>query len=205
MTIRQKLDHLYTYYRKPAIPAIFMVVVVFTLAYTILHNKTTEEIFYCAIINNNMEREESVYLKDGFSSVYPSGPREYSTFDYGNFISYESGGSMESVAALQKLFSKSKAGELDCLITDSRFLDHYASGILTDLASFLPDELLSEVSTLLVYAPDEDGIPTAYGIDISKSHIITGADIYIEGPVLSISDTSIHREAVLAFLRYVLH
>ena len=174
MTPREKLDHLWTYY-KWVLVVLTVIVVITCVVITGYKNTHTELVFSGVIINTNISLDGQNFLNTEFFEHQGGNPKNQKT--YLNNLYYEDFTKTDQVEnayqAMQKLQTSLSVQELDYVICDDVGLETCMSlNALIDLSKILTEEELkayAEAGELKYLEYDKTGerIPVALNL---KNH-----------------------------------
>lgn len=178
MTFKEKVDHLWTYYKSTLLIAVIAIVVV-SIVVTSIINVNSDIIVSGVAVNVYLSEEGQQYLKDDYyNKVYDGSGLEKVDFvemTLYDVTDYEHAQDNEySTMALAALISD---GKLDYMIVDRTGLNNFMlqrEDILQDLRDLFSEEELASHKERLVVAGDDpdklDGMPI--GFDITDTPFI---------------------------------
>lgn len=199
MTFREKVDHLWTYYKE----YLFLVALGVALAVglvTMVINKNQEILVMGVLANASISREGKAYLESDYFEKVGGQKGQQVVLYTTNFKSMEDPTSAEdNYNAAQMLTGQVSAGNLEYAIVDELAMSFYVTqAVFLDLRElFTADELakLAE-QDLLVYATEGD-------VDENGDLIPGTGDIEGRYPVgLKLKDTAFGQEALYGKVNY---
>ncbi|MBQ8768735.1 MAG: hypothetical protein IJZ15_03685 [Oscillospiraceae bacterium] len=188
MTFKEKLGHLWEYYKWIAITAVVLIIATVSVVNSVIEN--SKELAYGGmVVNLTVTDEGNTYLKEGWFEALEGDPKEQKieldtmylpNMDQPTF-------SETSRANVTKITAMITAGHVDYVLADA-YAVHYlcSGGSFSALDEVLPEELLAQFEGKLVtYEDDEKTYLVA--IDISelpfvKKHIMSPDKVYIAFP-----------------------
>ena len=201
MPFKKKLEHIWDYYRWHSL---IFVVVVFALGTWIsqaVHQ--TEPILQVEMVNAYGNSSDG----EAFQDFLAKEGREYyeDAVIIGRNIQLNGPDPSQNYGAAQMLFCTVAAGEPDLIFWDNReVIPILNNGMLLDLRTVLPAELLETYKDSLVYARyEEEGEPYPCGIYLEENPWIMENKYYVNCTV-SISASCRDQELAADFIRYIL-
>ncbi len=193
MTWKQKLDHIWEYYRLPIIGIAIGLFVVGSIINTVFINPPKKPYVYLAFVGT--------YIPDVKLSEFAASLGETLDFDketlqvdHANFFSVEND-PQTNMAMSQKLYAMLAARELDVLIcTKAETQGFIEAEFIGKLDQFLSPEELKEYEDLIVYG-EQDKLPYAFRLENEKFSQYLGAAEYDIGFIINTERTE---AAVLA-------
>lgn len=178
MSWKQKLDHLWTYY-KGSLVVVLLVVMLGSLVTTAVINKNTKTLMAGVSVNTNITDEALSYVKDEYLELVGTGGLENVRFsqiymkDFNDPASYE-----ESYYTLMSLIALAANGDLDYMLLDQIGLENLMNhGIYSDLREFFTEEEMEEMKDRLVWLDkSEDGTEQLVPVALN----VTGTMPFIE-------------------------
>ena len=169
MTFRQKVDHIWTYYKWLLAPIALAVLLIWFVANIVINNRT--EILYSgALVNVTVSDEGIDYLSDDwFETLQGEEGKQrvdlmFATFDVNNTISLQL-----DAGSYTKVTAAVTARELDYVITEYTGFEYcVGSSAFAPLTDVLPAQTLAGLEEQLIYLEDESGTyPVA--LDITQT------------------------------------
>ena len=118
MTFKEKIDHLWTYY-KSALLVLAIVIAVCSIIVTCIQNKNTETLLSGVGINVILSDEGRDYVENVYFEQHKTGGREQVLYSESSQEDYATTSSMEeSYMALMSLMALTAAGDLDYMLLD---------------------------------------------------------------------------------------
>lgn len=160
MTFREKVDHLWTYYKEYAF-AIIMALIIVGAVIVSLFTPVPTLVSSGTLVNVSLSLEGHDYLTDVFYEQVlgsPDGKVALNTANYSNQDTVDAVD--ESYQAFMGVSAKVEAKELDYLLLDQVGLDFYGSeDMIMDLRRLLPQEELEQLfaEDRLRFAMSEEG------------------------------------------------
>lgn len=179
LSLRGKIDHIWTYYRYFILAGIFMLFLVFMIVYQA--SGTRESLMDVIMLDSNATAHEAVSGFDEFLDEYGYETYEGAVAVNTNLSFYspeemapmdeasKAGAETENYEKEQILFTLMAAGDTELLFGQGDiFLNYAHAGMLADLSQLLPAGLLEQYKDDLIYT-DESGTTAAYPCAISLS------------------------------------
>lgn len=159
MTFREKVDHLWTYYKEYVF--LLLLVAVLTVGLTVSAVNANKETLVLGILANvSMSGEGKEYLESGYFEKIGGKEGQQVLLHATNFQSLEDPTSAEdNYNAASLLIARVSAGQLDYAIIDELAMEFYVTqAVFLDLRDFFTEEELAELAEkdLLVYATEGD-------------------------------------------------
>lgn len=203
---RQKLQYFKDYYLKFCLLAVFLLVICVNLIYTIFFRHEETILNITAVNDTALSRSEEFndYLKEYFQ-VHDK--NELLTVN-----NYYLDDPNQQMAFTTKLVT----GDLDLIICDREtFEAKSAAGFFSDLSELLPENVFSDLSSLLVNGQIQElddnnevistGPATPFGIDISQTALYTYFGGSASEAILSVPAGSEHTDSVIQFITLLSH
>ena len=184
MTLPQKLDHLWTYY-KESLFAVFLVVVIIAVICTAVVQSGKETLISGIAANVYLSEELQEYLTAGYLDKTSAEANQQAYLEQIQFAAPEAydleGSSLESSLSVLVMAG---AGNLDYLLLDTFALEQFMEQqILLDLSAFLtPEELSLWESRLVRVTYEETGATAIVAVDISSLPLVQQETVS-DGPV----------------------
>lgn len=188
MTFKEKIAHLWEYYKWFAIVGILLIVATVSVVTSVIQN-SRELVYGGAIVNLSVTEEGKTYLKEGWFEALESNPKKQKIeLDEIYIPDMEQTAFMESATAnIAKITAMISAGYIDYVFADAYAIHYLGSvGSFQPLEVVLNQELLAQFEGKLVtYEGDEQTYLVA--IDISelpfvKENVISADKVYIAFP-----------------------
>ena len=185
MNWKQRLDHLWTYY-KEYLWFVAIAVIVICVVITGISNASRDIIAGGMLVNISIDQEGMNYLSDDFREYLGGKGREVVELDYSNFSSMaDPTKSEDNSYASMILPARVESGDLDYIILDQLAMEYYITqGVYLDLREFFTQEELDTLGEKVIYARQEDETDRwAVAVDISdlafvQQYISTEGKIY---------------------------
>ncbi len=171
MTFKQKVSHLWTYYKLWLIVAV-LVVMGLSLVTTMIINKSTVTLCSGMLVNIEMSDEGKAYMHEQYFEQLKKG-KGLEKVEFNSCNLYK-GGDAETANnnyyAITSLTGLAATGELDYLILDKYAMDYIIPHeIFMDLRQVFTQQELDAMGNAVVYArsegtPEDEGIPVAINI-----------------------------------------
>lgn len=199
MTFREKVDHLWTYYKEYLFLAVLGVALAVGLV-TMVINKNQEIVVMGVIANSSISVEGKDYLENGYFEKIGGQKGQQVVLYATNFQSMEDPTSAEdNYNAAQMLTGQVSAGQLEYAIVDELAMSFYVTqAVFLDLRELFTEEELAQLAQqdLLVYATEGD-------VDENGDLIPGTGDIDGRFPVgLKLKDTAFGQEALYGKTNY---
>lgn len=188
MTFKEKIAHLWEYYKWFAIVGILLIVATVSVVISVIQN-SKELVYGGAMVNLSVTEEGKTYLKEGWFKTLEGNPKKQKIeLDEIYIPDMEQTAFMESATAnVAKITAMISAGYIDYVLADAYAIHYLGSvGSFQPLDVVLNQELLAQFEGKLVtYEGDEQTYLVA--IDISelpfvKENIISADRVYIAFP-----------------------
>lgn len=207
MSFKQKLDHLWTYY-KGTLVIVVIVALVASLVSTAIINKSTETLLAGIGININISDEAHAYVVEDYKERIGTGGLEKVIFtqvymdNFNDPANYE-----ESYYTLMSMLALCTENNLDYLLVDDVAIRNLlAHNMFKDLREFFTEAELEEMNDRLVWADiAEEGQPenlVPIAVSISNmpfyKELNTSADMYF-----SVVTNTVRMETLRDFWEYI--
>lgn len=202
MNFKDKLWYICSYYKFHILAAVLAISLIAAIIPTVRRN-SKEIVLNCAIINNQLTPEEEKKINQEFAEFYGINPKKERWSFHSNLIIKMDNPTEYSYSSMAKISAWIASNELDFILSSADMTDYYAQmDGLTDLASWLPDDLKTALEPYFYYTEDFNGQRQAYGLNL-ESTALGQMTWKLTPPILSIVVNSERPDAVCAFLRYV--
>lgn len=204
MTFNEKLGYINDYYKYKIITVIVAVILVSSLAYTILTPKP-EAVFSAAIINDYLDKQPKNNLTTDFGKYLGISEKQKVLFDDSYLISEANSVINAASATTQKLASYVQAAQIDVIIADEDDFKQLANlGYFLNIEDILPADLKSTFKDKLYFATTEDDrTEKAYGIKITDSKKYQALGSVIKNPVVGVVANTKYKDNTILFLKYL--
>lgn len=187
MTFKEKLDHLWTYY-KGSLLVVALVIMVISIVSTAIINKSTKTLMAGIGINVSISDEGRSYVVDEYQERIGTGGLENVVFsqiymeDFNDPASYE-----ESYYSLMSMIALSASGDLDYLMMDQTGLENLLMhDIFKDLREFFTEAEMEAMKEKLIWldmaeeGEPENLVPVALNITDMPfvKELGTSSDVY---------------------------
>ena len=170
MTWKQRIDHIWTYYKEHMFIAGMILVVIAAIISSAI-NASKENLIYGMMINISITQDGYNYLEgDYFEDLEGNKHTQAVRLSYANFSSLEDATyAEENYSAAMKLVSLVGGGYLDYIILDQFGMEFYiAQEVYLDLREFFTQEELDALGDRVIYAMEEGATERVpYAVDIS--------------------------------------
>ena len=206
MTFKEKLAHLWEYYKWFAIVTVALIVATVSVVFSVIEN--SKELAYGGVIVNlSVTEEGKAYLKEDWFEQLGGDPKEQKLeLDVVYLPNVDSAINTEAAMTnVTKLTTMITAGYVDYILADAYSVHYLCSGgSFSALDTVLPEEMIAQFEGKLVTYEDEDETYLV-AIDISdvpfvKKHIVSPDKVYIAFP----GNTG-RTERNAAFVEYLLN
>lgn len=206
MTFKEKLAHLWEYYKWFAIVTVALIVATVSVVFSVIEN--SKELAYGGVIVNlSVTEEGKAYLKEDWFEQLGGDPKEQKMeLDIVYLPNVDSAINTEAAMTnVTKLTTMITAGYVDYILADAYSVHYLCSGgSFSALDTVLPEEMIAQFEGKLVTYEDEDETYLV-AIDISdvpfvKKHIVSPDKVYIAFP----GNTG-RTERNAAFVEYLLN
>lgn len=199
MTFREKVDHLWTYYKEYLFLAVLAVILATGLI-TAAINANRETLVLGIVANSPMSQEGKEYLEKGYAEKIGAKNDWEVLLHTTNFQSMEDPISAEdNYNAAQMLTARVSAGQLEYAIVDELAMSFYVTqAVFLDLRELFTEEELAQLAQkdMLMYATEGD-------VDENGDLIPGTGDIEGRFPVgLKLKDTAFGQEALYGKTNY---
>lgn len=207
MTFKEKIAHLWEYYKWVAIVAAVLIVATVSVVISVVQN-SKDLVFGGAVVNLTVSDEGAAYMREGWFEKLGGDPKQQKTELDMLFVPNLDMPTTDAQAALgsvTKLTTMISGNQIDYVMADAYSIHYLCSGgSFSPLDQVLPAELLAKFEGKLVELED-NGEKSLIAIDISdlpfvKKHIISADKTYIAFP----GNTPRTQETV-AFLEYLMN
>lgn len=207
MTFRQKVDHIWTYYKSMVI-VLVLIVMGFSLVVTAATNKSTKILISGVSVNVELSEDAKTYLREGYYEKIGTG----SSMEKVNFydVLLENLATTNDYEAnyytLMSLIALGSAKELDYLLVDETALKMFIQEeMLLDLTDIYTQEKLDGMGKLVIYARNGDtNVSTPIAFDVTQTEFIK-KNTNTSGPIYLAFMISTDREETCADLyEYIL-
>ena len=203
MSLKERFEYIWEYYKIHIVGTIIFLLFASSLFNSIYQNVKYEDILSLAIVNNSLLEEKQDYMSNGFAEYYNlDEEKETLLFDDGFHIDLDKPNE-STYASTQKFAAMVAAKSIDAAISDLTFFENYSDeGTFYDLSTLLPEDIYTQIEDSLYYAKDEQGNEKPFGLNLSSTHLVEGAGLYINPPILSIVINSQHPDVAIEFIKY---
>lgn len=203
LTFKKKFEYIWEYYKVHIVGTFLFLIFAGSLGNSVYQNIKYEDILSCAIVNNTLLEENRDYISDSFSEYYQL-DEESETLIFDDSFHIDLDQPNESTyASTQKFAAMVAAKSIDTTIADISFFENHADeGVFYDLSTLLSEDLYIQIEDYLYYAKDEEGNEKPFGLNLSSSHLVKGAGLYIQPPILSVIINSQHPDVAIEFIQY---
>lgn len=218
MTFREKVDHLWTYYKEYLL-IVFLVVLVVSFTVSMLVNTNKKTLLSGMMVNITISQRGYNYLSQDYHTYLDADPKwEVVQLDYTNFSSLADPTSSEdNYAASMLLIARVSGQMLDYALLDQFALEFYVNqDVFLDLQEFFTPEELEAMGTRVWWArPEpEDGYevedyedgeldPWVVAVDLAELPFFQAHCPEEEHIYFAMSGNNPDMEGVRAFLEYV--
>ena len=207
MTFKDKVNHLWTYY-KSSLVVLAVIIALISVVVTCIQNKNTKTLLAGMGINVTLTEEGKAYIQDEYFQLIKTEGREQILYtettqeDFTNPSSLE-----ESYNLLMMLVAMSVTGDLDYFFADELAIRNMlAHQLFNDLRTVYTEEELAAMGDKVLWAQvggEEDGRYMPFAINVSdlpfiQEHSQSASDTY-----LILITNSTRGEQVKAFLEYL--
>lgn len=197
MTLLQKLDHLWTYY-KESLFAVFLVAVIIAVICTAGVQSGKETLVSGIAADVYLSEELQEHLTEGYLARIGAETNQLAYLELIQFSAPEAYDlERNSLESSLSIFVMAGAGSLDYLLLDTFALQQYIDqNIFLDLSDFLtPEELALWADQLVRVTYEETGETAILAVDISSLPIVQQQTV-CDGPVFfALCETSPHLTA----------
>lgn len=169
MSWKQRLDHLWTYY-KEYLWFVAIAVIVICVVVTGSINNSKEPLAGGMLVNISIEQEGYNYLSEDYLAHLGGTGDQVVELDYTDFSSLADPTSSEdNYYASMILLARVESGDLDYIILDQFAMEYYITqGVYMDLREFFTQEELDALGEKVIYARQEEEVESwAVAVDIS--------------------------------------
>lgn len=187
MSGKQRIDHLWTYY-KEYLWFVALGVVMICMMVTGAINASKETIAGGMMVNISISQEGYNYLSEDYREHLGGVGKQIVELDYSNFSSLADPTSSEdNYYASMLLLARVESGDLDYILLDQFAMEYYITqGVYLDLREFFTPEELEQMGGRVIYARQEEEAEEdrwAVAVDISElpfvqEHIETEGKTY---------------------------
>lgn len=171
MTWKQRIDHIWTYYKEHMFFAGIILMVIIAMIGSAV-NAGKEVLINGIMVNISITQEGYNYLEgDYFEDLNGNKRTQAVRLNYANFSSLEDATyAEENYSAAMKLVGLVSGGHLDYIILDQFGMEFYiAQEVYLDLREFFSQEELDALGDRVIYAMEEGATERVpYAVDISE-------------------------------------
>lgn len=207
MTFKEKIAHLWDYYKWVAIVAVVLIVATVSVVVSVTQN-SKELAFGGAAVNLTISEDGMAYMKEDWFEAMGCDPKEQKIELDMLFVANLDMPTTDAQAALTgitKITTMISGAQIDYVMADAYAIHYLCSGgSFSPLDAVLPAELLAKFEGKLVELED-NGEKCLIAIDISelpfvKKHIVSTDKTYIAFP-----GNTPRTEETVAFLEYLMN
>lgn len=187
MTFRQKVDHLWTYYKVFIFIILFLCSPLFLLG-TFLNRQGQEVLVSGMMVNLQVDPKLMTYMTTDYAlDLGATSEKQIAELDYANFGDlFDSQNAEGNYNQMMMLVARVSAGTLDYMLLDQKAMEHYiAQQVYLDLREFFTPQELEALNAegKVIYARQEDQEDKwAVAVDISDTAFVKD-NVNSEGPV----------------------
>ena len=187
MTTKQRIDHLWTYYKEYLWVAVLAVILIGAMISSLI-NLSKNEVVTGILVNMTVEQEGMNYLSEGYAQKIGADPFwDKVKVEYTAFTSLtDQANSEQNYYAAMTVVAEVSAEKLDYMILDKVGMEFYISqGVYMDLREFFTEEEIAGFAAedRLIYA-QEEGSEDKWVVAVDISHIPFVTDnVTSEGPI----------------------
>ncbi len=187
MTFRQKVDHLWTYYKVFIFVLLFLCSPLFLLG-TFLNRQSQEVLVSGMMVNLSVDPEVMTYLTTDYAKdLGATSEKQIAELDYANFGDlFDSQNAEGNYNQMIMLVSRVSAGTLDYMLLDQTAMEYYiVQEVYLDLREFFTPQELEALNAegKVIYARQEGQEEKwAIAVDISDTAFVKD-NVNSEGPV----------------------
>lgn len=204
LSFKDKLAHIWEYYRWHIIVPIFLVVCAVSIGLGVYEN-FKDSLLYAVFINTQLNDSKGDILMDEFIDYADFDMRgKKVTLDSSLYINRKNS-NPASVSSNQKLLAMFTSIEMDVIVSDEANFSYYAEqDSFVELKDVLPEDFLKEHTDLLRTAVGKDGKEHTFGISLASSPKLSELEAYLEEPILAIPVTRMEEDNILLFIKFLL-
>lgn len=175
MTLTEKLEYLWEYYRWVLLVAAFAVIVA-SMVITGIVNTSGEVLYSGAAVNVQLSEEGSRYLKEDLAEHLGAERNQKTELFVTTFTDLQTTSDLEmSAASAMRVVLMITAEDYDYVIMDQVALDFYKNHpVFTSLDEMFSDEILSQWEDAIVYHETEETGAYPVAIDITQTAFVQG-------------------------------
>lgn len=206
MSAKDKFLHFKEYYLSYVLIILAIIIILVYVFVSIRKKDSQKDTFYCAMLDGlQLNHETMESLPEEFSDYLKNNT------DYDGYIDKDSTyfeifyATFTDDIRIDGFFDKKKFDVL--ILREKAFKNYCASKTIMDLSTVLPDELLKEIDSRIIYAIDnETGESIPYGIllDDIKYEFQDGAGDAVDPPILTIPVCTTRTDAAVHFIEFIL-
>lgn len=187
MTFRQKVDHLWTYYKVFIFVFLFLCSPLFLLG-TFLNRQSQEVLVSGMMVNLSVDPELITYMTTDYAKdLGATSEKQIAELDYANFGDlFDSQNAEGNYNQMMMLVARVSAGTLDYMLLDQTAMEYYiVQEVYLDLREFFTPQELEALNAegKVIYARQEDQEDKwAVAVDISDTAFVK-ENVNSEGPV----------------------
>ncbi len=187
MTFRQKVDHLWTYYKVFIFIFLFLCSPLFLLG-TFLNRQSQDVLVSGMMVNLSVDPALMTYMTTDYAlDLGATSEKQIAELDYANFGDlFDPQNAEGNYNQMLMLVSRVSAGTLDYMLLDQKAMEHYiVQEVYLDLREFFTPQELEALNAegKVIYARQEDQEDKwAIAVDISDTAFVKD-NVNSEGPV----------------------
>lgn len=209
MTLGEKMDYIWTYYKAQIIIAALFVIFIISLVHHLLTDNQ-ESILYSMVINSDVfQTDDSIpQVYTDFMAEKGLDPKEYKV-DYhaGLTVALNEEGEANDLQMFSVVATLLMSGTIDHIMTDADVVVMLGEiGYIMPMEDYLPQEKIEEYDKegKVIYGTHPDTKKkTAFGVSLAESSRIKQADLFSFSPVYAMIYAAPHLENSIDFLYFL--
>ena len=202
MTLPQKLDYLFTYYKTWFAGGLVLLLFLGYVGDVIVQGRK-ETVLLGFFTNDEYNLFPAGKLRDDFAPRLDMDRMENVVFDDDLYIDLEGRATDYTAASNGKIIAYMAVGELDFVVTTEAVYRHFAGQIpMRDLSGLLPEALYAELSPYIDSVTDGEGKNVPSGIELSQSRFVRDEDGDVGSYYLFVPYSAPHDENICTFIQY---
>ena len=198
---KKRIEHIWEYFKIPIIGVIVFFVIIGSIIYNVLNPGP--------VVVLGIAWDYGFQLEEFYDTLAEELMTGLSLDSYKERIEitqfFETGEPQMDMVNMQRFAAMLSVGELDIIVTSKEGIESYAyQGVLIDIGDWFPADTPG-----LLWAKDENGVSSVYGISLMDSQIFLSAGFfYLEGPstpylgvIINTSREELVRQAVDLLLK----
>lgn len=208
MTLAQKREHIWEYYKVQIISAIILIAATVGIIYMYKINDY-ENVFYAVVIDggiSGMSERKDILTTEFTEYLGIDGKDERVLFDNNYTLTYINSIDQAPYVDAEKIMTQIATGSIDCIIADKAQLNGFSTvseSAYIDLSICLTPEEFAAIKEHVIYYRLKDGTEIPNAIDLSGTRIVTEMGLTVNNPCFGITISAPNSENAVKFIRYI--